>query len=345
MSSFQPDEVLPTFEATFRLQFECILWPTLLQALLAGIYITLFAQTIIPIILRGQQKIYTVILTFLFGAIIFNLVISWIYLRAMTITHDDSRETMENVFFSGFSNRLTTTTNVTCRITIFIADMIVVWRCYTLWARSKILLIMFTPLIATEAVMFLVITIQPIPSSPQIVEFLKLAIPAFYLTSLAITIIATTLIVYRIVSVVRLSEGAESRYKLTLEALVESGGLYAASLLVISILYIARGYGSFTVQDRMVAAGLIWQAGVLPPITGIAPTLIAFRIATGRARDEAAWSQSEPLSFLRFKKTLPTTVCSNDIPSISIITTHNGGSKSQQPGDTIGTLERTSLVQ
>lgn len=102
--------------------------------------------------------------------------------------------------------------------------------------------------------------------SPRFLEFVKLAVPAFYLTSLAITIVATALIIYRIVSVVKLSDGAESRYKLTIEALVESGGLYAASLLVISILYIARGYGTFTVQNRMDTAGQIWQTGVLPPI-------------------------------------------------------------------------------
>lgn len=124
----------------------------------------------VPIILRGQQKVYTVILTVLFGAIICNLVISWIYLRTVTIANNDSRETMQIMSFLGVGARLTTATNVTCRITIFIADMIVVslrsglcgtwlshwgllqvWRCYTLWARSKMLLFMFTPLIATEA--------------------------------------------------------------------------------------------------------------------------------------------------------------------------------------------------
>jgi hypothetical protein len=105
-------------------------------------------------------------------------------------------------------------------------------------------------------------------------NFVIAAVPTFYFTSLAITLMATALIIYRIVSVVQQSDSESSRYKLTLEALLESGGLYAASLAALSFLYVAQGHGPITAQFRMHIAESFWQQGVIPPITVRAACII-----------------------------------------------------------------------
>ena len=92
-------------------------------------------------------------------------------------------------------------------------------------------------------------------------------VPAFYFLSLAATILATTLIIIRIVSIVRHSKGGATRYAVAIEILVESGALYAATLMVTSILYIVQGDGHSVNQVRRSVAALFWQEGILPPVT------------------------------------------------------------------------------
>lgn len=93
---------------------------------------------------------------------------------------------------------------------------------------------------------------------------MALGTPAFYLLSLAVTILATGLIIYRILSVVKQSEGEGSKYSLTIEMLVESGVLYASSLAITSVLFIRSELQSTVgVQE----AGIFWQIAILPPIT------------------------------------------------------------------------------
>lgn len=97
-----------------------------------------------------------------------------------------------------------------------------------------------------------------------IIQLSEIVVPGFYVISLSITVTATSLIIYRIASVVKQIEGNTTRYNLTLEVLIESGGLYAASLLLTLVLYIAGGD-----HDNPRPIGIVrsvWQYGILPPM-------------------------------------------------------------------------------
>lgn len=74
-----------------------------------------------------------------------------------------------------------------------------------------------------------------IPNSTVISSSELGRLAVFYL-SLAITILATVLIIFRIVAVVKHGEIKLGSYKLTMELVIESGLLYAAALTVTSIL-------------------------------------------------------------------------------------------------------------
>lgn len=78
---------------------------------------------------------------------------------------------------------------------------------------------------------------------------------------------ATALIIVRIVVVVKQAEGEARRYALTIEVLVESGGLYAAALMITGILYLVKGEKLLVREIQLYEAEIFWQQGILPPIT------------------------------------------------------------------------------
>lgn len=91
----------------------------------------------------------------------------------------------------------------------------------------------------------------------------------FLLTSLGVTILATGLIIYRIVSLARDAWGEANKYYLTIEALLESGALYAITLTIEAVL--------LEVRRKYPNNGVLWQVanywgGLLLPIAVWGPS-------------------------------------------------------------------------
>ncbi|KAF5327293.1 hypothetical protein D9619_003914 [Psilocybe cf. subviscida] len=322
------------------LTLESWLLPLLLQALLTGIYINIFLQTIDALLRGGGRKVYATVLTLLFGAIIVNTAVYWHIVRDIMIVHDDNLSTILEETDAKLATTIVVLT-VTSDIAIFIADGILIWRCYTLWAQSSLLLLVFSPLFIAEAALIVLFGIPKIWDTGKEL----LAMSMFVYISATITFLASCLIIYRIASAVGHTEGQTSKYSLTIEVLVESGMLHAASILITSILHIIlQATGPLDGALKLLAQ-TVWGQAVLLPVTGIAPTLIAFRVATGRARDEASWSRYQPLSSLLFKKTPPQSAPSGTIPTNSIITDHSNQSGSHQHSEMITEVARHSLME
>lgn len=92
---------------------------------------------------------------------------------------------------------------------------------------------------------------------------INLVLGGFLLVSLGVTILATGLIIYRIVWLARDAWGETSRYQFIIEVLLKSGALYAITLTVEAVLLV--------VQRSHPNNGALWKAtnywgGVLPPI-------------------------------------------------------------------------------
>ncbi|KAK0185027.1 hypothetical protein F5146DRAFT_1167916 [Armillaria mellea] len=124
-------------------------------------------------------------------------------------------------------------------------------------------------------------------------------------TTLGTNLLCTTLIITRIVAVARRQRGMLGMglrtYRGVLEILVESAALYSISYLLLMIFYPLSGNG------YMFAQMLVY------PITGIAPTLIIARVASGRARPEESWHRpSSPLDFHGASRTHSTDTSADD---------------------------------
>ncbi|PBK83504.1 hypothetical protein ARMGADRAFT_1089349 [Armillaria gallica] len=116
-------------------------------------------------------------------------------------------------------------------------------------------------------------------------------------TTLGTNILCTALIVARIIYVARGHRGimgAIRTYRGVLEILVESAALYSIIYVLLMILYLLKG------NEYMYPETSSY------PVTGIAPTLIILRVASGQGRPEE--SSLETQSSLHFQASRGSTI-------------------------------------
>ncbi|KAF8996721.1 hypothetical protein BDQ17DRAFT_1329792 [Cyathus striatus] len=167
---------------------------------------------------------------------------------------------------------------------MLIADTLLVWRCYMVWLKNIWLLVLFGILLLGEVGLF----------PTYFLFFSSATFPASSLSfiSSGITIISTSMIIYRILTVSR-DSGSMGRHGYIIEILVESGVLYSVPLLIVGVMLVIR-------NDITVTEAGTYLMAILIPVTGIAPTLISEHAMTNAKRDEERWSQ--PISTLRFRQ-------------------------------------------
>ncbi|KAF5327208.1 hypothetical protein D9619_004561 [Psilocybe cf. subviscida] len=235
--------------------------------------------------LDGTRRIYTGVLILLFSMIITNLAATWKIARSILVVHDESRDTMAVELFTG-SVALTYAANATGCIAILIADLLLCWRCYILWQKNKWMLGAFTLFLLGEVALIPILLVLNANLGPGQVSIICL----YFFISIGITVLATALIIYRVIDVSRRSTGqTKGRYQYTIEIAIESGAMYSITLLIAGVLLAVRG--KMDGPNYSITQAASYWGGILTPVTGIAPTLIASRISSGRARDEKQWSQ------------------------------------------------------
>ncbi|KAF8985251.1 hypothetical protein BDQ17DRAFT_1436692 [Cyathus striatus] len=205
-----------------------------------------------------------------------NFAATWIVARSELVVYIDDSKLFINI------------ENDTAMVTALVADVLLVWRCYMLWMKSKWLLAIFVVALIGEAALMtavFVITTRVINN----------IIPCFLILSLVITVIATSMIIYCILTVSR-EMGTMRRYRYIIEILAQSGIIYSISLLVTVV--------CFYLPDGNVSAteAYLYASSVLILVTGIAPTMIAERVLNSKEHKEKKWSQ--PISALRFNHTM-----------------------------------------
>ncbi|GJE89920.1 hypothetical protein PsYK624_060320 [Phanerochaete sordida] len=185
-------------------------------------------------------------------------------------------------------------------LNIFIADCLFIWRCWVVWQRRWIIVIL--PICATIAGAVLagfVISVQADALESNITyvavqkerEFTTL-ITAYFTLSISTSLTTTLLISLRVLLVQRAarSVGMEkySAYTHVVEILVESAALYSATLLV------------FVVLNTRMNINFYYAQNIHAQIAGLTPTLIILRVAAGKSRRDEEWSTSAKVESLQF---------------------------------------------
>ncbi|KAK0505411.1 hypothetical protein EDD18DRAFT_336543 [Armillaria luteobubalina] len=283
----------------------------IILAMTYGIYTCVFMATLWSICGPSQAKTNTTIGRKIMVAIIIALyllgtiavAVNWAFTRYSFITHGQNFWTV----FSSFNNvtsvkqRAPTlflvenvVTGVTGGLQNILADIAIIWRCWTVWgSRWQFVVVpilcMITGIVAKVFQEYIEISAllnvhNPENFTPSSVDWTMV-----YLSlSLAVTLLCTILVVFRIVIVGRVNRDATlGGYRSIIEIIVESAALLSVILIIYIVTY-ARG-----------AYAAIYVDAIAANIRGIAPTLLVGRVASGHSRPDDTWKGSA-ISSLHF---------------------------------------------
>ncbi|KAK0483758.1 hypothetical protein IW261DRAFT_978524 [Armillaria novae-zelandiae] len=275
--------------------------PDLTDALLLGAYSCILAVTL-WFMFHGNEHRYRGFMLFtvlsLYILAVIDFAFNWSFTRTAFITDGQN-------FWSIFIAMLGATSSlraphflvsgITGLISTALADTALIWRCWIVWGRRW--LIVLIPILCT-------ITSASIQTYRGLRDFVNvnqasaqgtsIDLTTVYIAmALATTLLCTVLIVYRIVSVggAQYASGIRT-YRGAIEVVVESAALFSISL-VIYVVLAARNSVADDYLDIIAAA-----------FRGIAPTLIVGRVASGQARPDHSWKETAltatPFDSIRF---------------------------------------------
>ncbi|KAK0457393.1 uncharacterized protein EV420DRAFT_1644146 [Desarmillaria tabescens] len=196
-------------------------------------------------------------------------------------------ETFDFLRWGAQIERLSVGIGATVVISTVIADCAMIWRCWMVWGR-RWLVVPFPILCLASGLSFKIFDITG--DSPSWDPFDN-PVVIYISCIIATTLWCTVLIVLRTLIVIRAQRregGGLGEYRHVIEVFIESSALYTLTLIIYIIL----------------KAIYNWTSGyfdILAEITtGIAPTLLAGRVAAGHARRDDTW-QGSIVSSLRFE--------------------------------------------
>ncbi|KAF9467056.1 hypothetical protein BDZ94DRAFT_1249521 [Collybia nuda] len=268
------------------------------EQLMRGIHFTVLCTAISNIYTGPRRKssskhAMTALILALFVMSTMHSANYWAYVRRAFITHGQTSLSTADAL-GEYPNWYLAIASVSDANAI-LADCVIIWRCWVVWGRS--LRIIVVPVICT--LLTTAFSVIAIYSTFVSTTFGTLGVDyatALYSTSLVTTVFCTSAIVYRVIQI-----GTQARHRLAvlrsyhsiIEILVESSMLYCIATLFALVAYMHSGPASEF-------ASAFWTS-----ITGIAPTLIVSRVASGEARTDDDWNESGTsggFSFPRFNK-------------------------------------------
>ncbi|KAK0493577.1 hypothetical protein EDD18DRAFT_405995 [Armillaria luteobubalina] len=267
---------------------------TILEGWLFGIYTGVFCTTMWNIISskrsepsRGKQIMVTIIsCLFLLEATTFAT--DWSFIHNGFIRNGWGLFTVF-VALQGqdpTSFRMALVTSIDGGISTVLADVAMIWRCWTVWGRRwpVIILPVVSSFAGTGAKV--VQTYHYIHDSTNAIsDTMSYKIEARWTIShlsltVATTMICTILIICKIFISGSANHGVIQAYRGVIEILVESALLYSATLFVYTG-FVARNNPGGSYVEIVAAAA-----------RGIAPTLLVGRVAAGHARPNDSWASS-----------------------------------------------------
>ncbi|KAK0197703.1 hypothetical protein F5146DRAFT_948012 [Armillaria mellea] len=240
---------------------------------------------------RGRNRLFmAVIIAVLYSFETVHLGVRWYRVRQAFIVNGDSRTAIFESFLNPDYQWMWVVNGVFASFNILIADCVLIWRAWVVWDRNYKIVVV--PMIGAilEIIFDGFFLYQDIShtSSTSLSNWGPDAVNwgiAYFTMSLITTVLSTCLVVFRIATIQRSATHAVSllSYRGVIEIVIESAALYAVSLIV---------FLAFFTRDDPRSG---YPQAILNTVTGIAPTLIAARVASGRARPDEGWATNSSL--------------------------------------------------
>ncbi|SJL05141.1 uncharacterized protein ARMOST_08514 [Armillaria ostoyae] len=287
------EDYIPFLEPTFN--------ATLLEVFFHGIYTCTLAVTLWAIASNKERRTkarttMVVIIVILYMSTSVWVAIQWSFAQYAFVKNGETFATTWNALNSGTSIPWLVThwsSGITSGLTTSIADAIMIWRCWVIWGGRYEIIALPTLLLSSQNVfgwLALLDNIHSPTSDDQVkVGMEEIQWLTVYLSlSLGTTLFCTILIIYRIIRVGRSSDSVGA-YRRVIEIVVESASLYAVSLIFWMAFNLLR-------DNR----ANVYPEAAYVSITGIAPTLIVGRVASGQARPSDSWKSKNTISTIQF---------------------------------------------
>ncbi|KAF5317952.1 hypothetical protein D9619_012050 [Psilocybe cf. subviscida] len=264
--------------------------PVTLEVFLCGLYSALLVQALWGLHRKGGKKLYSFTLCIVWACVIADFMLHWQRNYEAFVTNNSTPLAIFLELNAGTASPF-----------VGIPGTLLIWRCNIIWYGNKwIMLVLIPPFIAT------VVTNAWTPFETD-GSFGVLLSGLSTLTSVLTTLAATCLISWRIALVTRRSNMLHSYTKI-IEILIESAALITIVNVVQAILQLISVTHpiSLTNTSGVVIFELYqYLSFIQGPVIGIAPTLIALRVAEEQPRTKVVSSnqQTNILSRLTFRRT------------------------------------------
>ncbi|KAF8990487.1 hypothetical protein BDZ89DRAFT_1124392 [Hymenopellis radicata] len=266
-----------------------VLHPIILLAFCHGIHTSIFFLALYYIIESTQptRKRMTLagIITFLWFANTVILALDWKVVDQLFIAHGTSLE-MEFTFEFGTDDIAMSIAETILRIlSVFVADLILVWRCWVLYGGNLKVIAIPGLCVITETVSACIVIVSSVEDANFVGATQINWSLVYYSMTVATNSLCTILILFRIVRVSGLGASLKT-YRGIIEILVESAAMYAIIYIAVVIAYAYQFYTGATV-----ATAYPYPEMISISITGIAPTLIIARVMAGQSRPNDSWTR------------------------------------------------------
>ncbi|KJA23654.1 hypothetical protein HYPSUDRAFT_201100 [Hypholoma sublateritium FD-334 SS-4] len=247
-----------------------------LHALLLGIYTAIYFGTLYIYLKSKLARNLWVIsaITALYLLNVEQLAVEWSW------AHIHSTDAATAFSTTGL-NYINLISNINAFLLGLIADTLLIWRCYNVWNGSICIILMPSALLLLE--MGVGITnIVKIAADHSNEGVLLIKTSLAIISACALTVLTTTLILYRIIMVSRhtsLTQRTQNNCKAIVDMVVQSSAVYSAVLLIWVISHVT------TAQIPASEVAMLGMDELTFIVTGMAPTVMVARIAHVRSRD------------------------------------------------------------
>ncbi|KAH9477253.1 hypothetical protein JR316_0011172 [Psilocybe cubensis] len=259
----------------------------MLQSLLTGVYTVVYGATAYLYLSKRPQTVahraVLAAVTVLYVFSFFNLVVQWIGIDHNIIT---SGETQNSIFQASLTIPQWTRVGLglISNISIVVADMLLVWRCYGMWGNSWKVITVVVALLVIESALSITdlvfLWMTPEINTAQGQARINYIAGATLLSSLCTTLYATILIGYKIYSSTRDISRSRNRYMRILTIVIETSAIYSIILIVVALCSVVPQLSDVT--SPLIA--LETYATVAENVLGIVPTAMVLRLVLASHR-------------------------------------------------------------
>ncbi|KAH9484667.1 hypothetical protein JR316_0001566 [Psilocybe cubensis] len=256
---------------------------TLVQCFLSGVYMVIYGGTLYFYLSKKQQsKAHRAVLaaiTALYAFSLINLVVQWTGSNSTVVYSSGTRVSLSQASLN-IPQRIRLMIGTTLAVSILISDVLLIWRCYSIWGNSLKVAMIPLVLLAIEIVIAIASTVivclhPKITDAPADSKIDYVAATGL-LFSLCTNLYTTSLIGYRIYTTTRdisISHN-RGRYMRIFFVLVETSAMYIFVLVVVAICQFVPQVSEQTYP----LVGLNAYATVAQSILGLIPTAMVLRL-------------------------------------------------------------------